>query len=247
MNDVEKAQKGICLTCHRAAGPGNAICPTCLAKTADATPYFYEREATYDTLRPLLRTGDVVLFRGKGRVSRWIRWWCSILRGLKVTWASHVGVVVIDSGRLMLFESTSIRGGVKGVRLIPLSDALAEYDGDIRVRRLMIARDTIFERQVKNFVTEKIGRPYEKSLLELMRSAWTIDRNKENTPDSLFCSELVALLYQRVGLLPWPNPSANNYTPEDFRLGGKVDRYLKYTDEPACLSHEIDVLKGGEA
>jgi hypothetical protein len=38
---------------------------------------------------------------------------------------------------------------------------------------------------------------------------------------NLFCSELVAATYQRLGLLPTEPPS-NNYTPRDFGAEGKL-------------------------
>jgi hypothetical protein len=201
---------------------------------------------TYETIRPSLQTGDIVLFRGKGGISRWIRRWCSLLRGLKPTWASHVGMVIVEReyGRVMLLESTSIRGGIKGVRLVALGDMLADYKGDARVRHLKHELPLLaFDSKASSFARGVLGRPYERSLLELMRSAWSHVRNKSATPESLFCSELVAMAYQALGLLP-VSPSANNYTPEDFRLGGVIDKMIRLSPQAACLGEEIEITKG---
>jgi hypothetical protein len=195
---------------------------------------------TYEAIRETIQTGDVVLFRGKGRISRWIRWWCSLVTGLRPTWASHVGVAVREGRRLLLLESTSIRGGVKGVRLTPLSDALAAYDGQVRLRRLSMIQTMERRAAIRRFVGGMLGRPYEQNLLELIRSAWTATRNTTAAMDSVFCSELVAALYQHMDLLP-ELPPANNYTPEDFRKGGAVDQAMAALGVNAALGMEVDL------
>ena len=76
---------------------------------------------------------------------------------------------------------------------------------------------------------EELGeRPYEKSKLQLIRSAldfhqdyFTFLKNEEEDLSSLFCSELVAAAYQRMGLLEFDKTSdnyktSNEYTPDDF-------------------------------
>ena len=66
------------------------------------------------------------------------------------------------------------------------------------------------------------NRPYEKSEIELIKSAYDgpWGHNEEDL-SSLFCSELVAEAYQRVGLLSNKKPS-NEYTPKDFTDGKKL-------------------------
>jgi hypothetical protein len=61
------------------------------------------------------------------------------------------------------------------------------------------------------------GRPYERSTHEMMLSVYDgpLGRNRREDLSSLFCSELVAAAYQRMGLLP-PDPPSNEYTPKDF-------------------------------
>ena len=66
------------------------------------------------------------------------------------------------------------------------------------------------------------GRPYEKSKLELILSTLDIQEgflsflhNQHEDLSSLFCSELVAAAYQRLGLLGRERIS-NEYTPDDF-------------------------------
>ncbi len=66
------------------------------------------------------------------------------------------------------------------------------------------------------------GRPYEKDQIQMILSAidaqeWFLSflRNKHEDLSSLFCSELVAAAYQRLGLLG-DEKLSNEYTPDDF-------------------------------
>ena len=63
---------------------------------------------------------------------------------------------------------------------------------------------------------EVAGREYEQDTLELIKAAYDgpFGHNEEDI-SSLFCSELVAEAYQRLGLLSEEKPS-NEYTPADF-------------------------------
>ena len=66
------------------------------------------------------------------------------------------------------------------------------------------------------FRKELRGRNYERSKLELLKAAYdgTFSQNREDL-SSIFCSELVAEAYQRLGLFTESRPS-NEYRPEDF-------------------------------
>lgn len=173
----------------------------------------------YDELRGQLKTGDVVLFSGKGLISKGIQW----ITGSK--W-SHIGIVLRldDLDQVVLWESTTLSKTkdlisgklVSGVQLVSLSRRLASYKGDVAVRTLggytwLPEADKVLADVRKEFE----GRPYELSKWELVKSAMDLFcHNKEDT-SSLFCSELVAEVYQRLHLLSEYKPS-NEYTPADF-------------------------------
>ena len=76
--------------------------------------------------------------------------------------------------------------------------------------------------QLLKFRKEVEGRPYEKKKLEAIMAAFdfyedtfTFLKNTEEDLSSIFCSELVAAAYQRMGLLGSAT-SSNEYTPDDF-------------------------------
>ena len=178
---------------------------------------------TYEDARNDLCTGDIVLFSGKGGLSHTIK------LATNSKW-SHVGMVLRlpDSHAAFLWESTTltnlkdaIDGRVKrGVQLVLLSDRVRTYDGEISIRHLRdhTIGDTSYL-DLMAFRQEVRGRAYEQGKLELIKAAYDgpLGHNQEDL-SSLFCSELVAEAYQRLGLLQEPPQGlpSNEYTPRDF-------------------------------
>lgn len=174
----------------------------------------------YEAIRDELKTGDIVLFSGKGLISAGIKWSTSS------RW-SHVGMILRlpEYDFITIWESTTLSSIVdldtnsarKGVQLVPLSARVNDYDGAIAIRKLTgAAQISDNVKALMQFRREVAGRPYEKSELELIKSAYDgpFGKNKEDL-SSLFCSELVAEAYQRMGLVTYAKAS-NEYTPADF-------------------------------
>jgi len=176
----------------------------------------------YTQIRNKLDTGDIVLFSGKGGISAGIKWFTTS------KW-SHVGMVVRlpDWNMVLLWESTTlsnvadvIDGKAKqGVQLVALSERLRTYGGEAAIRRLSVKRTTAMNNSLMRLRQEVKGRPYEKSKVELVKAAYDgwLGENTENL-SSLFCSELVAEAYQRMGLLSNSKNAlpSNEFTPKDF-------------------------------
>jgi len=165
-------------------------------------------------------TGDIVLFSGKGRVSECIKWFT------RSRW-SHVGMIVrIDEwDEVLLWESTTLSSvadaldgtSKRGVQTVLLSERLRAYDGDVAYRALVNPPcDEESREALRRFRLEVRDRDYETSKLELLRAEWDgpFGQNQEDL-SSLFCSELIAEAYQRMGLLG-NDPPSNEYTPRDF-------------------------------
>tara|TARA_R100000808_G_scaffold12312_1_gene30754 strand:- start:1174 stop:1767 length:594 start_codon:yes stop_codon:yes gene_type:complete len=173
----------------------------------------------YEDNRGQIRTGDILLFSGKGPLSAGIR------RFTQSKW-SHVGLAICipEIDAVLLWESTTMSDvpGVltgearQGVQLVALSERIRRYSGEISVRNLTPALDPAQIRTLFAFRKEMRGRPYEQSKIELIKSAYDGwgGQNEEDL-SSLFCSELIAEAYQRVGVLTEDVPS-NEYTPADF-------------------------------
>lgn len=178
----------------------------------------------YDSTRPSLKTGDIILFSGKGAFSAGIKWFTNS------QW-SHVGMVLNlpEYDSVMLWESTTLSNikdaetGVqhRGVQLVYLSDRVRQYNGDIRYRKLKANITPKMINDLMQFRKSVRGRAYEENKLELLKSAydgWFGDNQKDLS--SLFCSELVAESYYAMGLMKQPPPS-NEYTPADWSSKNK--------------------------
>jgi hypothetical protein len=199
---------------------------------------------TYNDIRDQLRTGDLVLFSGKSAVSNIIK----LFSGGK--W-SHVGMVLImeEFDRMvLLWESTTLSNipdietqtPTKGVQLLPLSQRVATYQGEITVRRLnKVISDGMYT-SLGEARKELSRKPYERSQIELLKVAYDGIGGASSGEDlsSLFCSELVAEAYQAMGLLPeYPTglPS-NEYTPIDFSDRRQLKLLKSY-----ALSAEVEL------
>jgi hypothetical protein len=175
--------------------------------------------AAYEDVRRKMRSGDVVLFGGHSPMSMTIK-------RFTYSWVSHVGMVYRpgNEGPVLLLESTTGEGmgeGLKpeaamsGVRVKSLREKIKGYAGHVAIRHLEGER-SFTDGQVEDFRRVFEGRPYEQNYGDLAFAAFDIGfRGGEEDLSSLFCSELVAEFYQRVGLIPEALPS-DDFVPADF-------------------------------
>lgn len=193
-------------------------------------------------IRNQLKTGDIVLFNGKGRISTGIKF------ATKSPW-SHVGLIYVfeEQNMVAIWESTTLNKLKdidtntlrQGVQIVSFTERVEQYRGNMAIRILKNANLSKYDYNCLNKLRKELsGKPYEKSILELIKSAWDVPSISfsENQEDlsSLFCSELVAKAYKTLGLLPTEIPS-NEFVPCDFSYNGKVDNLLK----KAYLEEEI--------
>ena len=195
------------------------------------------RKKTYTTE---LKTGDIVLFSGIERNSRLIK----VCTNSK--W-SHVGLIIESQKHdfLTMWESSNRKGiedveageHREGVRLVSFHDRVNTFQGEISVRKLLggMLTDENLSSLIE-FKNELSGRPYERNKFELIKASNGLAlRNKNEDLSSLFCSELVAEAYQRLGLLSEEKPS-NGYAPVDF----SHDR-MKLLQRNFYLSEELEI------
>ncbi len=189
-----------------------------------------------------LRTGDILLFSGRGLTSEVIRVFT------RSPW-SHIGMVVFlpDSPEPLVLESTTlgesddVRLGkpVAGVSLVSLDTKLKDYPGSVAVRRrhgpdLSENQDRLLQRLLRRLM----HRPYKNYLFCNAIDVLTAFRRK---PDQRgwFCSELVAELYRRLGWLP-RDIRASTLVPGHFGsrhmrlLNGKLGRAQWLKQESGC-------------
>ncbi len=190
----------------------------------------------YSKLRKNLRTGDKVLFQGRGIIS----WIIRFLTWMKL-W-SHIGVIIKIANNIFILESTSLYKGKKGVQIDYFTNVLARYKGVIAIRRVIGRRDNPKILSVyKELRDELLGRKYEKKILQLLGAAMPWQNKRDLS--YIFCSELVAEGDIRLGLLP-SHPPSNEYTPNDYAKGGVVERRMRtQTNGKVSLGGVIIVIR----
>lgn len=152
-----------------------------------------------------LEAGDIVLISNS-------EFYTHIAKlGTMSVW-DHIAMVVEVEKELHLFESSP-----DGVFTTPLNRRLKFYlkGSTLGVRRLIMSRTPEMKKALETFIKEVDGRPYKKNWMDLVR-AWQGSHTSEDL-SSIFCSELVAAAYKRMGLLSNDIPS-NNFLPVDFAL-----------------------------
>ena len=125
----------------------------------------------------------------------------------------NAGLVDIKSGKV-----------TQGVELLPIRYQLySGWNNYVAFRRLTGVSDEQREKMYKellHFRKEVQGRPYEENKFDMIRSAFDAKyldflENDEEDLSSLFCSELVAEAYKRMGILHTTKLSSE-FTPDDF-------------------------------
>lgn len=175
----------------------------------------------YSFLRDSLETGDIILFSGNSFISH-------LIRMATRSDYSHVGMVLKFNGydSVFLWESTKlsnvgdILSGKKknGVQITLLSERIENYNGSCVLRRLASPSFTSAQIDSLNQLRRELrNRPYERNKKELILSLYDNAGGKnEEDLSSVFCSELVAEAYQRLGLIPSDRKPSNEYLPCDF-------------------------------
>ena len=160
---------------------------------------------------------------------------------------SLTGLVDVGSGEVL-----------NGVELLPLKNKIFSgwYDR-VAIRRLTGIskedRDRMYT-QLLDFRKEIQGRPYEKNKLELILSAIDFHEdylsflsNTEEDLSSLFCSELVAEAYKRMGLIETAKNS-NEFTPDDFSSKNKkhIEMKMGKLEMEEYVELKFDLLLDGK-
>lgn len=143
---------------------------------------------TYGDARAGFVDGDVLLFRGRGPMSRTIRL-------LTSSPYSHVGLVMLYEGRVYCVEAVG-----KGVRLILMSEVVRQYHGGIDYYRLREAAEGQ-RRGALGFCLQQLGKLYDRAGLVRFVALLLLGRKPRAWRDRYwFCSELVAAAYRGQGI-----------------------------------------------
>jgi hypothetical protein len=195
-----------------------------------------EYQLTIEAASQLVDTGDILLMSGTSNTSRFIE--C-----ITVSEWSHVAIVGRDpsgqffKGQPFVFESVKSDDGDKpmkdlksgkhrvGVRVVDFQKYITKYQGNAIAIRSLISPKEIQQSLLKHMneiigkcITEHWGKGYENSDMEFVNAQYPLlpRRMGQETPETMFCSELVTTCYIEAGLLDANQLFANKMLPEDF-------------------------------
>lgn len=181
---------------------------------------------TWDALLPEARTGDLVLFHSGDRLSK-------VIEDVTHGDYSHVAMIVRpdpkqppqiwqESGIALTPDPDSTTAPLHtGAQLGDLQTTVTkilQYHDHPRYRRLVWDRTPAFEAAVQEVIRTCDGRPFG-TILE-MAAHWFEGHvlGEASSDHTMFCSQLVALTFQRAGLLGMEHPT-NWYAPSSFSAG----------------------------
>ena len=172
------------------------------------------------------RTGDVFLFRGRSAADR-------AIRAFTNSPVNHVGMVIAIADLPPLFWHAELGQSLpdvwsgerqRGTQLHRLTDAVStwhhQYGQRAWMRQIDIDVTPEMEDEVLRTVNELDGRTFPRpgSLVK----GWVQGRARQKKQlEQLFCAEVVAITYERMGLLDSKRPP-NWYDPGKFWSGDKL-------------------------
>lgn len=133
------------------------------------------------------------------------------------------GWYVLESTTENTCEDVITNKKIKGVSIVPFDKRVSEYRGTVSMRRLENipgSYQSVSQRynsyDLIDVVTEYHGKPYERSPGRLLGS-WIDKINifNRNNDNSIFCSELNILVYQRLRIIEKRSPAEETH-PGDF-------------------------------
>jgi len=172
-----------------------------------------------------LDVGDIILFNN----SELIRHTIKIATGSE--W-DHIGLVAKTKGRKGLFLLEAVNDGVRLFNLCLRLDFYRET-AKLGIRKLLADKTPEMIAALVDFVEESIGKPYS-SMMDVVRS---YNGTILTDDQSYFCSQLVAVAYQRMGLLSKDMP-ANLFLPVHFEIDERRE------ERPPAPAVHVTLLKG---
>lgn len=166
-------------------------------------------------------TGDLVLFHGVSTESQIVE---QVTGG---PYSHATMVVVLPNGDKTLWQAAGEalevdpEKGVKhtGAQLGPLGDTVTllyhHWNDQPHYRPVVWNRPSTLPGDVLAFVNQLEGRPFPGVATMLGNWLAGLNLDIDLAQGSVFCSELVAMTYQALGLLP-DDPVPNSYNPNDF-------------------------------
>ncbi len=196
------------------------------------------------TVLPKIQTGDILVFHCDALESRAIDL-------VTDSWFSHAAMAVVhpETGQRLIWqtdpgaivEDPITHSSHTGAQLGDLQAAVEEtaktWGDQPYWRPLVWDRPSDFDAVVSAALSELEQTPYPSDLAMVLN--YLLGRaGVANSDGTMFCSEMIAATYQRIGLLGDENP-ADSYRPKDFSSESGAELTLV---SGAVLATEIEVM-----
>lgn len=217
----------------------------------------------------ILTSGSIILTEGRGyftdELVKLFAHDSSRKYGSNIT---HITVVIGYKGILYNLESTSqptddaypdlIQGIVKeGPMMVPFINRFKTYRGPMWIRTLKPPLSPFLAKIAYKFYKKVNNKIFERNLLELLncKYKWLNITTNTKWTQNYFCSELVARMFQELGLLPSSSEgsiSAKFHSPEDWISDIQLENTGKYLEEenndyklsdPVQLKRPVEYIK----
>jgi len=174
--------------------------------------------------------GDVIVFAGRGWISRLIALGTCPLQLLLGRGDSHIGICADYCGRVLLFESTTLSDmaceitgkRMRGVKAVDPRRRIEGYKGKAWIlrpaedQRADLDRSPAAAATLSEYLVDRVGVPYEQFNTLVIAGSRYLKRSWLFRQDAsrLFCSEMVALVLERIQWIGRSN--ASTYTPNSL-------------------------------
>ena len=166
-------------------------------------------------IKPEFKTGDLVLFEGKGLFS-------TLIKIKTLSKISHVGIILIENGEPVICESTTLSDlpdmdsgeFIKGVQKHPLKERIEKYDGKIWHAPILV--DLPNEKAMLNWLDVVHSKKVKYDWKQAFLSGFALKHivSKENF-SLLFCSELCFKALKKAGVIA-KRFNASQKNPKDI-------------------------------
>jgi hypothetical protein len=185
----------------------------------------------YQKIRGQIKTGDILLFRGRHPLSRVIEW----ISGAPY---SHVAFLTKWDGRVIAMQAD-----LRGVEVIPASLIVCRYEGQVEWWRLGdAARARLDGRDFLNRALTLVGIKYGYLPLlwlgiRMLLGLSVYRKLSRLRPSTLFCSQFVSYCYMNEGIEISAKAGVDGTSPADFAACGlfvEPHQLFDGSDHEAC-------------
>jgi hypothetical protein len=190
-----------------------------------------EPKVDYQSIRNQIRTGDILLFRGRRRLSK-------VIERLSRSPYSHVAFLTWWDGRVIAMQSD-----LRGVEVIPASMLVCQYQGKVEWWRLAEHhRQGFDQRDFLDRALTLVGIRYGYLALigvavRMLLGMSVVRKLSRIRPSTLFCSSFVSYCYDNEKIAINAKAGAGGTSPADFALSGVFEnpqQLFDGSDHQAC-------------